>query len=51
MKSFDAVLNLYGKDGWQLTSMLLLHHGAVAFTGQYEMAFKRIVVPGAHGTC
>jgi hypothetical protein len=40
-KTFADALNLFGKDGWELTGMLVLSHGATAFTGLYELAFKR----------
>jgi len=45
-KTFGDALNLFGKDGWQLTGMLLLSHGAVAFTGLYELVFKRSLEHG-----
>jgi len=41
-KTFEGVLNTLGADRWQLASMIVLSHGATAFTGLYELAFKRI---------
>ena len=41
VKTFDDVLNLFGKDGWELAGMVGLSHGSAGFTGMYELAFKR----------
>ena len=40
-KTFEGVLNSFGNDRWELASMIVLSHGATAFTGLYELAFKR----------
>jgi len=40
-KSFQDVLNGYGKDRWELAGMAVLSHGPAGFTGMYELAFKR----------
>ena len=40
-KSFQDVLNSFGKEKWELSGMALLHHEAAAFTGMYELVFKR----------
>nr|MDO8109092.1 hypothetical protein [Candidatus Sigynarchaeota archaeon] len=40
-KSFQDVLNGYGKEKWELAGMAVLSHGAAGFTGMYELAFKR----------
>jgi len=40
-KTLEGVLNSFGADRWELASMIVLSHGAAAFTGLYEMAFKR----------
>ena len=40
-KTFDGVLNSFAADRWELASMIVLSHGAAAFTGLYELAFKR----------
>jgi len=40
-KSFQDVLNGFGKDRWELAGMAVLSHGPAGFTGMYELAFKR----------
>ena len=40
-KTFEGVLDMFGKDGWELAAMAVLSHGSAGFTGVYELAFKR----------
>jgi hypothetical protein len=39
--SFDDVLSLFGKDGWELVTMTALSHDSQPFTGLFEIVFKR----------
>ena len=39
--SFDDVLALFGRDGWELANVTVLNHGNQPFTGLFEIVFKR----------
>ena len=39
--SFDEVLALFGRDGWELVNITTLNHGNQPFTGLFEIVFKR----------
>jgi len=39
--SFDDVLSLFGRDGWELINMTVLSHANQPFTGLFEIVFKR----------
>jgi hypothetical protein len=40
-KGFDGVLAVFGRDGWELVHVTVLNHGNQAFTGLFEIVFKR----------
>jgi hypothetical protein len=40
-KGFDGILAMFGKEGWELIHITVLNHGNKAFTGLFEIVFKR----------